>query len=278
MRVDSHQHFWRYSPQTHGWLDERMAPLRRDFMPEDAERELARFGFDGAIAVQAAQTLDETEFLLGLAAAHPFVVGVVGWVDLRAPDVSSVLGELARRPAFKGVRHVAQSEPSGFLADASFRAGVKQLAQFDLSYDVLVFAHQLPEVVDFAASLPEVRFVLDHLAKPKVRSAELEPWRTQLSRVAELPNVCCKLSGLVTEAAWKAWQPTQLAPFIDAAVELFGTNRLLVGSDWPVCTLAGSCREVMRVFDDYFANFSASERAAIFGENAAREYRIRRAA
>jgi L-fuconolactonase len=278
MRVDSHQHFWRYSPQTHAWIDERMAVLRRDFMPEEAARELRSCRFDGAIAVQAAESLDETEFLLRLAALHPFIVGVVGWVDLRAPDAGDVLGELAGHPAFKGVRHIVQSEPSDFLADASFRAGVKALARFDLSYDVLVLGHQLPEAVDFVASLPDVRFVLDHVAKPRVRSAELEPWRTQLRRMAALPNVCCKLSGLVTEAAWEGWRPAQLAPFIDVAVELFGASRLLVGSDWPVCTLAGSYAEVMRVFDDYFASFSDAERAAIFGENAAREYRIRPAA
>jgi L-fuconolactonase len=252
--------------------------LRRDFMPEEAACELRSCRFDGAIAVQAAQSLGETEFLLGLAAAHPFIVGVVGWVDLRARDAGDVLGALAGHPAFKGVRHIVQSEPSSFLAEASCRAGVKALSPFDLSYNLLVSAHQLPEAVDFVTSLPDVRFVLDHLAKPPVRSAELEPWRTQLRRMAEVPNVCCKLSGLVTEAVWDGWQPTQLVPFIDAAVELFGASRLLVGSDWPVCTLAGSYAEVMRVFDDYFAHFSDVERAAIFGENAAREYRIRPAA
>lgn len=274
MRIDAHQHFWRYSPQTHGWIDDRMAVLRRDFLPEELARELAQSHFDGAIAVQAAQNLAETEFLLRLADASPFIVGVVGWVDLRAPDLTDTLARLREHPRFKGVRHIVQSEPEGFLADASFRAGVAQLGRFDLTYDVLVYAHQLPEAAEFAASLPNVRLVVDHLAKPPIRSGQLEPWRAQLRRLAELPNVCCKLSGLVTEAAWSSWHPSQLTPFIDAAVELFGTTRLLVGSDWPVCTLAGSHAEVISVFRDYFAPFSASEQAAIFGDNAAREYRI----
>lgn len=275
MRIDSHQHFWRYSPHTHAWLDsDDMAVLRRDFTPAELLPQLEAEGVDGTVAVQVGQTHTETQFLLGLSEVHSFIRGVVGWVDLRAPELKSTLVELAGHPRFKGVRHIVQSEPSGFLADPRFRVGVATLAGFDLSYDVLVYADQLPEAVDFARALPNVRLVLNHLAKPPIRKAELEPWRTRLAKLAELPNVYCKLSGLVTEAAWSSWQPREFLPFIDAAVESFGPYRLLVGSDWPVCTLAGSYADVMNVFRVYFSGFSATEQAAIFGGNAARVYRI----
>lgn len=274
MRVDSHQHFWHYTPAGSAWIDDSMAVLRRDFMPPELEMEVKRAGVDATVAVQVGQSLAETQFLLELAEHYGFIQGVVGWVDLRAADVERTLGELAGNARFKGVRHIVQGEPSGFLAEPAFRAGVASLARFDLSYDVLVYAHQLPEAVDFAQALPEVRFVLDHLAKPQIRAARIEPWRQDIRRLAELPNVSCKLSGLITEAAWNAWTPSDLKPFLDVAVESFGPTRLLVGSDWPVCTLAGSYADVMRVFDDYFAGFSAEERAQVFGETAARVYRL----
>jgi L-fuconolactonase len=274
MRVDSHQHFWRHEPGEQAWIGDDMAALRRDFMPQELERELAAAGFDGSVAVQAAQSGEETRFLLELSRAHPFVCGVVGWVDLRAPDVAELLAELAQQPRFKGVRHIVQSEPPGFLEDPAFRAGVSSLARFDLSYDILIDAGQLPEATRLVHALPHVRFVLDHLAKPAIRLGELEPWRTRLRRLAQAPNVCCKLSGLVTEAAWHAWQASELEPFIDVALESFGTKRLLVGSDWPVCTLAGSYARVMQVFSDYFASFSATEQADVFGGNAERVYRL----
>jgi L-fuconolactonase len=274
MRIDSHQHFWRYSAQHHAWLDDSMSALRRDFMPPELQALVQAEGVDGSVAVQVGQTHTETQFLLGLADAYPFIRGVVGWVDLRARELEGTLAELADHARFKGVRHIAQAEPQGFLAQPAFRAGVASLARFDLSYDVLVYAHQLPEAVDFARALPDVRLVLDHLAKPPVRKAELEPWRTQVQRLAELPNVYCKLSGLVTEADWSNWQPRDLVPFIDTVVECFGPSRVMVGSDWPVCTLAGSYADVLNVFRVYFAGFSAAEQAAIFGGNAERAYRL----
>jgi L-fuconolactonase len=274
LRIDSHQHFWRYSPKSHAWLDDGMAGLRRDFMPRDLAPELRQAGFDAAVAVQAVQSLGETQFLLELARENPFIVGVVGWVDLRSRSLEATLAELSEQELFKGVRHIVQSEPPGFLSDPAFRAGAALLRDFELTYDVLVYAHQLPEAVDFVRALPGVECVLDHLAKPQVKAGELEPWRTQLCQLAKLPNVCCKLSGLVTEAAWNDWQPSQLLPFIDVAVEAFGPERLLVGSDWPMCLLAGQYGNVMRVFSDYFASFSVADQAAIFGGNAARVYRL----
>lgn len=274
MRVDSHQHFWRHDPPTQAWITDDMAALRRDYLPSELRQELVAAGFDGSVAVQAAQSLDETRFLLELADAHPFVRGVVGWVDLRAPGLAEVLAEFSSHPRFKGVRHVVQSEPPGFLADSAFRAGVASLARFGLCYDVLIHAHQLPEAIEFVQALPEVGFVLDHLGKPPIEAGQLEPWSTELRRLARAPNVCCKVSGLVTEASWNDWRPADLTPFLDVVVESFGAQRLLVGSDWPVCTLAGSYGRVMAVFDDYFASFSATERAGIFGDNAERVYRL----
>lgn len=274
MRVDSHQHFWRYTPEASAWIDDSMSALRRDFMPPELAVELQRAGVDATVAVQVGQSLAETRFLLELSERYDFIRGVVGWVELRARDVASTLAELAGNARFKGVRHIVQAEPSGFLADAAFRAGVASLARFDLSYDLLVYARQLPEAVAFVRALPDVHFVLDHVAKPEIRAGKLEPWRQDIRRLAELPNVSCKLSGLITEAAWNAWTPRDLQPFIDVVVESFGPSRLLVGSDWPVCTLAGSYADVMRVFDDYFASFSAAERADVFGQTAARVYRL----
>lgn len=274
VRIDSHQHFWRHDPQQQAWIDDSMAELRRDFLPAELEVELKRAGFSGSIAVQAAQSLAETRFLLELADAHPFICGVVGWVDLRSAELQPTLAALAAHARFKGVRHIVQDEPSGFLQSPAFRRGLAELARFDLTYDILVRAHQLPEAVDLVRALPQVSFVLDHLAKPEVRAGRLEPWRQQVRQLAALPNVCCKLSGLVTEAAWHDWQPGQLEPFIDVVCESFGSKRLLVGSDWPVCKLAGSYAQVMSVFEDYFAGYSSAERAAIFGENAARVYHI----
>jgi len=274
VRVDSHQHFWRYSREGQAWIDDSMSVLQRDFMPPELERELEQAGVEASVAVQVGQSLAETQFLLGLAQQHPFIRGVVGWVDLRDPELERTLETLAADERFKGVRHIVQSEPAGFLADPAFRAGVARLARFDLSYDVLVYAHQLPEAVDFVRALPQVRFVLDHLAKPQIRAGRLEPWREHLRELSQSPNVACKLSGLVTEASWNAWRPDDLRPFIDAAVESFGPSRLLVGSDWPVCTLAGSHREVMEIFRDYFASFSTAEQAAIFGDTATRVYRL----
>lgn len=274
MRIDSHQHFWSYDSNEYRFIHDGMAALKRDFLPSDSRAVLSANGFDGCVAVQARQSLAETELLLSLAEKHDFVRGVVGWVDLRAPDVGEVLGELSRRPRFKGVRHIAQSEPPGFLAGARFREGVSRLGRRDLSYDILVYAHQLPEAVELARMLPDVRFVLDHLGKPNVKSGALEPWRAQMKRLGALPNVSCKVSGLVTEADWGAWSPAELEPYLDAVLESFGAERLLVGSDWPVCLLAGSYETVMGAFRDYFAHLSASECALIFGENAARVYRL----
>jgi L-fuconolactonase len=227
------------------------------------------------VAVQAPQTLEETRWLLGLSNEHDFIRAVVGWVDLRAPDLDAVLDEFTQHPRLRGIRHIVQEEPDDFLAGDAFKRGVARLPHHGLTYDMLVYERQLPAAEKFMAALPDVSFVLDHVAKPNLREPDLEGFFAQLRPVAELPNVACKLSGLVTEAPWDAWTPELLRPYIERTVELFGVDRILFGSDWPVCLLAGTYAEVHGVVEEFFRGFSASERAKLFGQNAAQLYGIR---
>jgi L-fuconolactonase len=274
-RIDSHQHFWRYEPREFAWIDGRMAAIRRDFLPQDLAPLLAAGGFDGCIAVQAVQSLAETRFLLDCARSHPFVRGVVGWVDLRSQEVEVQLREFARDPHFVGVRHVVQSEPDPrFLLQPDFVRGIAALAPFDLAYDLLLFPHQLPAAVELCARFPRQRFVLDHLAKPRIAAGEREPWASDLQRLALLPNVACKLSGMVTEADWQRWTPAGLQPFVDAALAAFGPDRLLFGSDWPVCLCASDHARWVDAAAALLAALSPAQRAAVFGGNAARWYRV----
>ncbi len=275
MRIDAHQHFWRYRPETHGWISEGMAALRRDFLPEELEPLLCAEGFDGCVAVQAAQSLAETRFLLQLAERHPFVKAVVGYVDLVSPDLERQLDELCAHPSFRGVRHIAQDEPDDrWLARPDVVRGIGALRRYGLSYDILVHARQLPAAIELARHLPDQPFVLDHLAKPEIRAGRLEPWRTDIRRLAAHPNVVGKLSGLVTEAAWDHWSAAGIRPYLEVALEAFGPARLLIGSDWPVCLLAGDYRRVIGLAADFVRSLSPDEQAAIFGANALRCYGI----
>ena len=268
MRIDAHQHFWRYDPVQYGWIDDTMTPLRRDFLPPDARREMQAAGFDGCVAVQARQTLDETRWLLSLADAHPFIVGVVGWVDLQSPDVEHHLSALAAHPKLVGVRHSLQSEPDGFLSLRAFHRGLALLERLGLAYDILIYPRQLPEVIRLVAEFPRQRFVLDHLAKPEIRSGAIDAWTRRLTELASFPNVCAKLSGLVTEADWQEWTADRLRPYLDVAFDRFGASRLMIGSDWPVCTLAASYERTMGLVSDFLADKPAAQRAAVLGETA----------
>lgn len=274
LRLDAHQHFWRYDSREYPFIDERMPILKRDYLPEDVAPQLKEAGFAGCMAVQARQSLAETHWLLALARRSDFIHAVVGWVDLRAPALDEVLEELCEDARLRGIRHIVQAEPDGFLEQDSFRKGVATLSRRGLVYDVLVYERQLPEARDFMASLPNVSFVLDHVGKPNLREPNIAEFSRRLKPIAELPNVACKLSGLVTEADWGSWTQGALLPFIDVTVELFGPERLIFGSDWPVCLLAARYREVVSIVESYFKGYSESERAGIFGENAARVYRI----
>jgi L-fuconolactonase len=268
LHVDTHQHFWKYDPAEYAWIDDRMTPLRRDFLPPDARREMNAIGVSACIAVQVRQTLEETAWLLGLADEFPYIAGVIGWVDLQAPDVDAQLARFAAHSRLVGIRHVVQGEPDGFLERPAFRRGIARLEPLDLTYDILVYARQMPAAVAFARAFPRQRFVLDHLGKPDVRAQEYQSWRAQLNQLAALANVHCKLSGLVTEADWGSWKPEQLRPYLDGALDAFGPDRLMIGSDWPVCTLAGPYQDVIGVTLDAIGEYSVTEQERMLGGTA----------
>jgi L-fuconolactonase len=276
MRIDAHQHFWHYDPQEYAWIDDSMAALRRNFMPADAAREMAPLAFDACVAVQARQTLEETRWLLDLAAAHPVIAGVVGWVDLQANDAHTQLQQVASNPKLIGVRHIVQSEPDDqFLLRPAFCRGIALLESFGLTYDILVYARHLPVAAEFVSRFERQAFVLDHLAKPDIRRGEIKTWEKDLRRIAAFSNVVCKLSGLVTEAHWEAWTPAQLRPYLDVAFDCFGAGRLLIGSDWPVCTLAATYARTLGVVMEYLSGRSAEDRAAVLGGNAQRLWKLK---
>ena len=276
MRIDAHQHFWRYNADEFGWIDDSMSSLRRDFGPDDLKPELERAGFQGSIAVQARQSLEETRWLLELAGASPLILGVVGWVDLRSPEVRSQLQALAGNPKLVGVRHVVQSEPDErFLLDSEFLRGITVLEEFDLTYDILIYPRHLPVAAEFVRHFPRQRFVLDHLAKPLIKSASIRPWEAGMRELAKFPNLYCKLSGMVTEADWQNWKPEHLTPYLDIAVDCFGPDRLMIGSDWPVCTAAASYKQTMNVVLDYFRKYPSDIQDAVLGGNAHRCWKLK---
>jgi L-fuconolactonase len=275
MRLDAHQHFWSYDPAEYPWITDKLARLRRSYLPEHLEPELRRTGLQGCIAVQARQTLRESEWLLKLATEHAIIKGVVGWVDLRAPGVEQDLSKLAQNPKFVGVRHVAQDEPDDrFLVGREFLRGIARLREFNLAYDILIFPKQLPAAIELVRKFPEQRFVLDHLAKPAIREGTLEPWRSQVCELAQAPNVMCKISGLVTEADWENWRASDFVPYVEASWEFFGEDRLMFGSDWPVCLLAGAYHDVKGIVDGWLAGVSTRAREKVLGLNCARFYGI----
>ena len=275
MRIDAHHHLWRFDPVEYSWIGEQDSVLRRDYRTADLLRELESGGIDAAIAVQARQSLEENDALLADATASGGRIrGVVGWVDLAAPDVDATLARYAAQPAFVGVRHVVQAEPDPeFLARPSFNAGLGRLRAHGLVYDLLVYARQLPAAVALVDRHPSQPFVLDHIGKPTMTSARFDStWARDLRELARRPHVVCKLSGLVTEVADATWTPQTLAPYLDVAIEAFGPARLLFGSDWPVCRLRVEYRDWVRTLEAVTSAWSAPERDAFWGGNAARVY------
>jgi L-fuconolactonase len=273
--IDSHHHLWRYFPTEYGWIDDTMAALRRDFLPADLVDELTQAKIDGAIAVQARQTLEETQWLLELAQTCPQIRGVVGWAPIASPTFEASLPQLATQPKLVGLRHVVQAEPAGFLDAPDFNRGIRALRQTSLIYDILIFERQLEEATLFVDRHPQQAFVLDHIAKPKIAAGELEPWRTCINELSKRPNVSCKISGMVTEDSWSTWSLESLRPYLDAVVESFGPDRLLAGSDWPVCLVATTYTRWWQTLRDYFAKFSPNDRTKIFGANATRIYNLK---
>jgi L-fuconolactonase len=275
MRIDAHQHFWHYDPEEYGWINEEMVALRRDFLPADLKPLLDAAGFAGCVAVQARQTLEETRWMLDLAARNDFIRGVVGWVDLRSAALPDQLAEFTRSPKFVAVRHVVQAEPDdAFLLRADFQRGIAQLAQYGLAYDILVYPRQLRAAIQFVSAFPDQRFVLDHIAKPLIAQATMEPWNSEIRALAQFPNVCCKVSGMVTEASWKAWRPEDFRPYLDTVFEAFSPDRILIGSDWPVCTVAADYSRTLGLVGNYIAQLPREQQDAILGGNCAAFYRV----
>jgi L-fuconolactonase len=261
----------------YGWIDESMDALRRDFLPADLRREMDGAAVDACVAVQARQTLEETRWLLELADAHPFVAGVIGWVDLQADDAAEQLARFDH-PKLLGVRHIVQGEPDDrFMLRPAFCRGISLLEDRDLTYDILIYPKHLPAAVELVSRFKRQRFVLDHLAKPNIRAGEIREWEKGIRELAKCPLVFCKLSGLVTETDWTRRTWDDIRPYLDVAFECFGAHRLLVGSDWPVCTVAADYVRAVSLIDEYMIDRPAGERDAVMGENAARLWRLPRA-
>lgn len=274
MIIDAHQHFWHYDPARDAWITDEMAAIRRDFLPADLEPVLAQNGVDGCVAVQASQSEEETQFLVSMARSYDIVRGVVGWVDLQAENLRERLIHFAQFPQIKGYRHVAQAEPADFLTRPAVVRGIRQLAEFGLTYDILIYPSQLKAALHLARTVPEVRFVIDHLAKPSVKKGEISRWSNFMTELARQPNVSCKLSGLVTEADWHHWSKRDFFPYLDVAFGRFGPDRLLFGSDWPVCLVAANYAQVKTLIEEYVVPWGAEVRAKIFGTNAIQFYAL----
>lgn len=275
MSIDAHQHFWTYDAVKYPWIKPG-TPLHRDWLPSDLQNATGPMGITGSVAVQARQSVEESDWLLRLADANPFIKGVVGWVNLRSERVEEDLARLAAHPKFVGVRHVVQDEPeSQFMLQPDFLRGISKLKQFDLAYDFLVYPKQLPAALRVASQFPSQRFVLDHAAKPLIRAGLLKPWRDDLKELAACPNVFCKVSGLVTEAIYPGWGAADFKPYLDAVMGAFGESRLMFGSDWPVCLLAGTYSDVHALAANYFHQFSPETQQDFFGRTAFTFYGLR---
>jgi L-fuconolactonase len=275
MIIDAHQHFWQYDPAVHGWIDDDMQVLKKDFMPPDLKLILDEARVDGCVAIQADQTEQETEFLLKLATRYDFIKGVVGWLDLQADDIKEKLNQYHQYKYLKGLRHTVQDEPDDrFLLRSDFLRGMQALQPFDLTYDLLIFPRHLPVAVEFASKFPDQKFVLDHIAKPEIKNHKIQVWENGIRELANHSNIYCKISGMVTEADWKKWKPEDFRPYLDVTFDAFGPGKIMFGSDWPVCTVAASYEQVLFIVKNYIQQFSSEEQEKIMGENAGEFYNL----
>lgn len=272
MVIDAHHHFWSYDPVEYDWIDESMSRIRRSFLPEDLQGEIASAGVDGVVSVQARQVIAETDWLLEHARANDFIRGVVGWLPIASNELDAEMDRLAGESKLKGLRHVVQGEAPGFLDGDDFNRGISRLKDRGLVYDILIFERQLEEATRFVDRHPDQPFVLDHVAKPRIGDNELEPWAGRIRELAQRDNVSCKLSGMVTEADYAHWTRGQLQPYLDTVLDAFGPQRLMFGSDWPVCLVATGYREWVELVRDFIAPLSEVEQAAILGGTASRVY------
>jgi len=277
VKIDAHQHFWRYSSTEYGWIDNAMSAIRRDFLPADLASILGSEKLDGSVAVQARQSLAETDWLLELASSHPSIKGVVGWLPLAQEGVRSavLLDRYQRHPRFKGVRHVLQAEPDAYFENTEFNAALHEVAARHLTYDLLILARQLPAALAWVDRHPSLRIVIDHIAKPVVHGSPSLEWRSQLTELARRPNVFCKFSGVVTEVPGWNWTPQLLRPHFDAVLEIFGPRRLMFGSDWPVCLVATEYSRWHAFVNDCIAPLTLAEKTAVMGGTAVNFYHLK---
>jgi L-fuconolactonase len=274
MKIDSHQHFWKYEPSIDRWIANDMKVLKNDFLPQHLEPLLHQAGMEGCIAVQSRQTEDDTNFLLELADQNQFIKGVVGWIDLCSAELEARLSYYSQFKKLKGFRHIIQAEPAEFMTRQSFITGVNKLHQYNFTYDLLITHDQLPEALEFVSKVTNTRIVIDHIAKPLIKTKEISQWKTNMISIAAFPNVYCKISGMVTEADWRNWAVEDFFPYLDVIVKAFGTDRVLYGSDWPVCLLAASYQLQLDIVQKYFSGYPISEQKKVFGSNAVKFYNL----
>jgi len=274
MKIDSHQHFWKYDSVKHAWIDSSMQKIAKDFLPKDLKPFMDQTQVEGCVAVQADQSEEETQFLLDLAKKNLFIKGVVGWFDLKANSLPKRLKYFSKNPLLKGVRHILQAEKEGFMLQDTFLKGIGQLKNYKLTYDILIYPHQLEEATILVEKNPDQPFVLDHLGKPYIKDQKIDEWAAQIRQLAKFKNVYCKLSGMVTEADWNHWQGSDFEDYMSVVLNTFGVDRLMFGSDWPVCLLAGSYSHVIELVDQFIKKLSAGDRNKIMGINAQNFYKL----
>lgn len=275
MIIDTHHHFWNYNPVDFDWIDDEMASIRKNFLPKDLKETLLETGVQGVVSVQARQSLEETDWLLEMAEEHDFIKGIVGWLPLAAENIQQVLEQYSGNQLLKGVRHVVQGESDpAFILGKDFNRGISQLKNDGLVYDILILEHQLPNTIRFVDQHPEQQFIVDHIAKPKIKHNETEPWARNLKELARRENVSCKISGMVTEADYHSWTKEQLQPYFDVVLEAFGPSRLMYGSDWPVCLVATSYSDWLNLVRDMLSGLSPDEQEQIFSRNAKHFYHL----
>ncbi|HEV8505181.1 MAG TPA: amidohydrolase family protein [Chitinophagaceae bacterium] len=275
MRIDSHQHFWKFDPVRDSWITDDMKVIQKDFFPRDLQAVLRKNKFDGSVVVQSEQSENENKFQLKNAEENDFIKGVVGWIDLQGWDIEERLIYYSSFKKMKGFRHVLQGESDrSFMLKPAFMNGISKLEKFDFTYDILIYADQLKYLPEFVGAFMNQRFVIDHLAKPGIKNKEINEWKNEIKKIARFENVYCKISGMVTEGDWKSWRQEDFIPYLDVVIEAFGPHRIMYGSDWPVCLVAASYEHVLGIVEEYFSSFSEAEQELFFGKNAIQFYNL----
>jgi L-fuconolactonase len=274
-KIDSHQHFWLYNPVNHAWINDDMRVIQRDFLPTDLQPILQENGIEGCVAVQVDQTEAGNDFLLDLAEKNSFIKGIVGWIDLQSDNIEERLQHYSSIKPMKGFRHILQGEPDEkFMLNEQFKRGIGLLNQYGFSYDILIMPNHLPYAKTFVAEFPQQRFVIDHLAKPYIKDKHINGWKEDIQAIAAFPNVYCKVSGMVTEADWVNWKAEDFVPYLDVVFNTFGANRVMYGSDWPVCNVAGGYKGVLNVIENYVGRLTQNEQELFWAKNAVDFYRL----